>query len=98
MDLKQSKQNSEALLIEIAKLRATIENWLAERGIAPPLQDGQSLFLSGALDSVSAIKLVLILEEEFDLSLEQVDFRIDQIDNWCLIESLVRCSTIKTSL
>jgi L-proline---[L-prolyl-carrier protein] ligase len=53
------------------------------------LSDEQPLVTSGLLDSVATLKLVLYLEEQFNISIDSVDISDGQLDTLRSIESLV---------
>jgi acyl carrier protein len=53
------------------------------------LDDDQPLVSSGLLDSVATLKLVLYLEESFDISIDSNDIADGQLDTLRSIEMLV---------
>ena len=74
----------------LQNLRRTIGQMLQERGHAPEFLDSDSLFDSGRLDSMSAVNLLMELEQAFDVDLSDPDFDISQIDTFEQIAQLVR--------
>ncbi len=71
------------------QLRSTISTMLADRGHPRSFADGDSLFDSGLLDSMSAVNLLMELERLFDLDLADPDFDISRIDTFDEIRMLV---------
>jgi acyl carrier protein len=61
---------------------------LRARGDEKPLEDEESLFVSGRLDSLDAMDTVLFLEQEFGLNLSELVFSLDLIDTVDKIRSL----------
>lgn len=70
-------------------VRAALSDLLIERGQLPHFGDTDSLFDSGRLDSLAAVKLLMMLESEFGLDLGDPDFEIARIDNLAAILDLV---------
>lgn len=70
-------------------LRATIDTMLADRGHPSPVDDHESLFFSGKLDSLAATEVLLLLERDFGIDLADADFDITQLDTLAQIEALV---------
>jgi acyl carrier protein len=70
-------------------LRATIDTMLADRGHPGPVDDHESLFFSGKLDSLAATEVLLLLERDFGIDLADADFDITQLDTLAQIEALV---------
>jgi acyl carrier protein len=68
------------------KVRDFIKSLLFKRDDADGLTDAESLFLSGRLDSLAQVELVVFLEQEFGLDFTDVDF--EQIDSINAIEIL----------
>ncbi len=64
----------------IDRIRGFVLQLLAERGDARPLSDGDSLFLSGRLDSLAATQVMLELESAFGLDLADLDFDVTRLD------------------
>ena len=70
-------------------IRDAISEILIDRGQKPEFEDTESLFDSGKLDSLAAVKLLMMLETSFDLDLGDPDFEIDRIDTLAAIAELV---------
>jgi acyl carrier protein len=54
---------------------------LKQQGDTHPLNDNDSLFVSGRLDSVSMMMLVVYLENEFTVNFKGTDFDVHLIDS-----------------
>ena len=74
---------------KLALLRETIGQMLVERGHGSEFSSSDSLFDSGRLDSMSAVNLLMELEQVFDIDLSDPDFDISQIDTFEQITNLV---------
>ncbi|MEO1749399.1 MAG: phosphopantetheine-binding protein [Pseudomonadota bacterium] len=74
---------------KLEQLRQTIGQMLVERGHGAKFSDTESLFDSGRLDSMSAVNLLMELEQVFDIDLSNPDFDISQIDTFEQIANLV---------
>ena len=64
-----------------ARLRAIVATLLAERGDSQPIDDTESLFLSGRLDSMAATHLIIALETEFGVEIGGADFDVSLLDS-----------------
>ncbi len=45
------------------------------------LSDNDALFSSGALDSLSSVRLLMALEENFDVSVSPLDVSLEDVDS-----------------
>jgi acyl carrier protein len=70
------------------KLREFLMKSLMDAGDRQGFSDGSSLFVSGRLDSLAMTKLVMFLEESFDVDFGSVDFDVDMIDSLNAIRAL----------
>jgi acyl carrier protein len=70
-------------------LREFLRQCLATAGDRGDLDDGDSLFLSGRLDSLAMTNLVVFLENAFGVDFGQVDFDVELLDSVSAIEELV---------
>ena len=61
-------------------VRQTVADLLRQHGQDPAVADDASLFDSGRLDSMSAVKIMLKLEADFGLDLGDPDFDIARLD------------------
>lgn len=56
------------------KIRNHIQTLLAEHGHDEPVEDGDSLILSGLLDSLAVIHIVVFMEKEFSIDFSDAYF------------------------
>lgn len=56
---------------------------------AHPIQNDESLFLEGPLNSLNMMNLVVFLEETFNVDFSNIDFSVELIDTIDRIEVLV---------
>lgn len=71
------------------KLRSFLKSSLEEHHDQSELQDDDSLFVSGRLDSLAMTNLVVYLEQEFDVNFADVAFEVDLIDSIQEIENFL---------
>jgi hypothetical protein len=64
-----------------AAVRQCIENLLAKRSDKKGFSDADSLFLSGRLQSVDAVEVVLFAEEEWGVDFAKIGFDMSVIDS-----------------
>jgi acyl carrier protein len=74
------------------EIRLLVNQLLRERGSPAARFDDESLFLSGKLDSSTAINLIMALETDFGVDFSRIDFDLSTIDSIATIASLVRQS------
>ena len=65
---------------EKAEIREFVQQLLTNSGDNQPLVDQDSLLLSGRLQSIDAVEIVVYLEENFGIDFSEVGFDKDQID------------------
>jgi acyl carrier protein len=70
-------------------LRAFLGASLAAAGDARGFSDDASLFISGRLDSLTMTRLVMFLEETFDIDFADVEFDVELIDSVDAIAGLL---------
>ena len=70
------------------KLRQFLQQCLGEAGDTEALADGDSLFVSGRLDSLALTRVVLFVEAEFGIDFGRLDFSAELIDSVDLIAAL----------
>jgi acyl carrier protein len=70
------------------RLRRLIGEKLAERGIKT-IGDHDSLFVSGLLDSMAAVEVMMVLESEFGIDLSDADFEIARLDTLADLDELI---------
>ena len=71
------------------KIRDYLTEALKNQGDKQPLSDTDSLFVSGRLDSVSMVMLVVYLEDEFAVNFKAADFEVSLINSVDAIASLI---------
>ncbi|MEI7613676.1 MAG: hypothetical protein WCK63_12250 [Betaproteobacteria bacterium] len=72
-----------------AHLRTYLMELLTDSGYHGELADEASIFVSGKLDSLNMMMLVMKLEESFGIDFGRIDFDVSLIDSLIDIESLV---------
>ena len=70
-----------------AQLTAFLRETLDRLGDSGELTDDGSLFLSGRLDSVAMLNVIMHLEDQFSLNFAEIDFDVELIDS---INNMVR--------
>ena len=70
-------------------IRAFFLEALKKQGDEQPMDDGDSLFVSGRLDSFSMMLFVMHLETEFGIDFSALDFDVNLIDSVNEIESFI---------
>jgi acyl carrier protein len=75
-------------------VRAYIQREFFRGEVADVLSDEQALVTSGLLDSVATLKLVLFLEEKFDIFIDTSDIADGQLDTLNSIEALVAAKRV----
>lgn len=69
-------------------IRSAISEILVEAGHSPEFGETESLFDSGKLDSLAAVKILAILEGDLGIDLSDPDFEVEQIDTFAAIMEL----------
>ena len=64
-----------------AQLTAFLRETLDRLGDSGELTDEGSLFLSGRLDSVSMLNVIMHLEQQFSINFAEMDFDVESIDS-----------------
>jgi acyl carrier protein len=82
---------------EKAEIRKFVEGLLAGYGDDRPLADGDSLLVSGRLQSIDAVEIVIFLEQKFGLDFSQIGFDRDRLDSIDAMDSLVETTRNATS-
>lgn len=72
-----------------ARIRDTINQMLVARGQVEPVNERDSLFTSGRLDSLAATEVLMLLETDFGIDLADADFDISKLDTIADLEELV---------
>ena len=74
-------------------LRAYLQEALRLHGDTQELAEGDSLFLSGRLDSFSMMNLILFLETAFALTFSDLEFDVEKVDSLNAIAALVHAKS-----
>jgi len=69
-----------------------VKSLLINNGDDGPLADDDSLLLSGRLQSIDAVEIVLFLEENFGIDFAVIGFDKDQIDSIDAIYAMTQTS------
>lgn len=77
------------------KLHQFLMESLIDAGDRHDFADDSSLFVSGRLDSLSMTKLVMFLEDAFEIDFGNVDFTVELIDSFNDIQTFVRSETAR---
>lgn len=72
------------------EIHTFVQELLTNSGDDEPLADGDSLLLSGRLQSIDAVEIVIFLEESFGIDFAQIGFDREDIDSIDLIFSLAQ--------
>jgi acyl carrier protein len=64
-----------------AQLTAFLRETLDRLGDSGELTDDGSLFLSGRLDSVAMLNVIMHLEHQFSMNFAEIDFDVELIDS-----------------
>jgi acyl carrier protein len=64
-----------------AQLTAFLRETLDRLGDSGELTDDGSLFLSGRLDSVAMLNVIMYLEHQFSMNFAEIDFDVELIDS-----------------
>ena len=75
-----------------SEIRELLRRLLTEKGDSQPLNDDSSLLLSGRLNSVDSIEIVIFLEEKHGIDFAEIGFDQEQIDSVEAIEALIRAT------
>jgi len=70
--------------------RQFVEGLLRKKGDLNPFSDSESLILSGRLESIDAVEIVMFLENQFGLDFRAIGFDQGLIDSVELIVRLVQ--------
>jgi acyl carrier protein len=79
-------------------IRQFMQRLLAQKGDQRPFGDSDSLLLSGRLQSVDAVEVVLFLEEQWGIDFAEIGFDEAQLDSVDAIDALVESAGLQKSL
>lgn len=71
------------------EIREFLQGLLTSYGDSEPLHDGDSLLISGRLQSIDAVEIVMFLEQKFGIDFATIGFDRDRIDSMDAIMDLV---------
>jgi len=74
------------------EIRDVIEKLLRQSADAEPFSDADSLLLSGRLQSIDVIQIVLFLEKRFGVDFAQTGLDAAEIDSVDLIDTFVQAN------
>jgi acyl carrier protein len=83
-------------MIDKAEIRKFVHNLLTTNGDAEPLADQDSLLLSGRLQSINAVEIVVFLEENFGIDFTEIGFDQEQIDSINAIYALTQTASAQS--
>jgi acyl carrier protein len=72
-----------------SEIRELLRRLLKEKGDSQLLSDDSSLLLSGRLNSVDSVEIVVFLEEKYGIDFAQIGFDQEKIDSVEAIEALI---------
>lgn len=72
------------------EIRQFARGLLTDSGDHGPLADDDSLLLSGRLQSIDAVEIVLFLEENFGIDFSEIGFDRDRLDSIDAIHALTQ--------
>jgi acyl carrier protein len=75
------------------ELRAQIQKLLAGKGDREPLGDADSLVLSGRLDSIDILQIVVFLESSYGIDFADQQFDQEDFDSIARILTLIELRT-----
>lgn len=73
---------------ERLEIRTFVEQLLKQKGDNKPCADAESLILSGRLQSIDAVEIVMFLEKRFGLNFAEIGFDQAEIDSIDQIHAL----------
>jgi acyl carrier protein len=76
-----------------AEIHTFVQELLTNSGDDGPLADDDSLLLSGRLQSIDAVEIVIFLEENFAIDFAEIGFDREQIDSIDLIYALTQTAS-----
>ncbi|HZP63349.1 MAG TPA: hypothetical protein VFB28_08040 [Terriglobales bacterium] len=77
-----------------SKIREFLQQLLAQKGDRKPFADGDSLVISGRLQSVDAVEIVVFMEENWGIDFAQMGFDESQIDSVNAIEAVIQSAAV----
>jgi acyl carrier protein len=78
----------------LESIRHIVRELMASRGVNADVGDDDSLFVSGRLDSVAAIDLIMRLETDFGVDFSSTGFDASMIDSVAEIVALANSAAV----
>jgi len=75
-------------------IRQFVQRLLVQKGDQRPFHDSDSLLLSGRLQSVDAVEVVVFLEEQWGIDFAEIGFDESLIDSVDAIEALIQTAGV----
>jgi acyl carrier protein len=77
------------------EIRNFVQDLLTRQDDRRPLADTDSLLMSGRLQSIDAVEIVLFLEERFGIDFAEIGFDREQLDSIDAIDALTQTATTR---
>jgi acyl carrier protein len=71
-------------------IRQFFQELLAQKGDQRPFRDSDSLVLSGRLQSIDAVEVVIFLEQQWGIDFASIGFDESQIDSVDAVDTLIQ--------
>ncbi len=78
------------------EIRNFVQELLTRQDDRRPLADGDSLLMSGRLQSIDAVEIVLFLEERFGIDFAELGFDREQLDSIDAIYALTQTAAARS--
>ncbi|MGB7133669.1 MAG: acyl carrier protein [Acidobacteriaceae bacterium] len=78
------------------EIRTFVQELLTRQDDRRPLTDGDSLLMSGRLQSIDAVEIVLFLEERFGIDFAEIGFDREQLDSIDAIAALTQTTAARS--
>ena len=78
------------------EIRNFVQELLTRQDDCRPLADGDSLLMSGRLQSIDAVEIVLFVEERFGIDFAEIGFDREQLDSIDAIDVLTQTTSARS--
>ena len=78
------------------EIRNFVQDLLTRQDDRRPLADSDSLLMSGRLQSIDAVEIVLFLEERFGIDFAEIGFDREQLDSIDAIDALTQTAATRS--
>jgi acyl carrier protein len=78
------------------EIRSFVQELLTRQDDRRPLADSDSLLMSGRLQSIDAVEIVLFLEERFGIDFSELGFDREQLDSIDAIAALIQTAATRS--